>query len=302
MFWRHDDWLARLSVILSIGGLVALAVLCQRTAEVGEGQSTSNRGGTLLAVVLAALLVPQVEAGGTARMYGLGTLLNLTTALLLWRLIANNKAYRINLWSLYGMAAAAACGTHYFSFFNLLAQGIFVSGLCLNWTRLGLWRQALEIGGGWLYAMALAALLFAPWLPTLLAQTRQVQEGWWVPPVTLGNVDRIGLQWLTGDVSPGPPTMPGSFLAVVMVVLVCWTLWRGKMAAWFFFLQAFVPWAVRHRVFAAWQRQLVAIALPGSRPGGIVRALVCDLPRASRLAAQIAFLGSANLAVRCRIG
>ncbi len=232
-----------LSVILSIGGLCALAVLCQRTAELGGGQSTSNDGGTLLAVVLAALLVPQVEAGGTARMYGLGTVLNLATALLLWRSIANNKAYRIVLWSLYGLAAAAACGTHYFSFFNLLAQGIFVSGLCLNWTRLGLWRQVLEVGGGWLYAMTLAAVLFAPWLPTLLAQTRQVQEGWWVPPVTWGSVDRIGVQWLTGDVSAGPPTIFGSFLAVVMVGLIGWTLWRGKKAAWFFFLQAFVPWA-----------------------------------------------------------
>jgi mannosyltransferase len=82
-------------------------------------------------------------------------------------------------WGAYGIVAAALAYTHNFGLFTLAAQLAFV--LCL----LAAGRRAL--GGTppapslrWAAATALiVAVLYLPWVPTLLAQGEQVSEDYW---------------------------------------------------------------------------------------------------------------------------
>ncbi len=75
---------------------------------------------------------------------------------------------------LYAVTAAAALYTHYFAAFLLAAHGIYA--LLVLWRqRTGAWRQLLAQLA---WAFGGAMLLFAPWLPTLLARLGDDPSYW----------------------------------------------------------------------------------------------------------------------------
>jgi hypothetical protein len=183
------------------------------------------------------------------------------------------------------VAVAAFCYTHYFAFFTVLAQTVFVAAdlLWFGWQARKTGKAprfagricnpasrdvkpanglaSPEEGGlpnrptsdtgvasvsvaasalGFLYAGAIALLLYAPWLPVFLAQARAVHEGWWVPAPTTQSLESMFFTWVTGMVSP--PDLQSRLWLGLLGAIAVWTLWRGGRAAWFFFLQAAIPW------------------------------------------------------------
>jgi hypothetical protein len=262
-----------LSVLLGVGAIVAVYALVR---EAGGGM------GALAAAFLVALHPLQVQQSRNARMYALGVLLAAATALLLLRALRAPGAAR---WCAYGAAAALFVYTHYYALFTLAAQ--MVGALVISRGRRGTALRGLALAAG------VALVLLAPWLPSLLAQARRVQEDYWIPPVGAGALAAAVLRWATG--------LPGGALA--WLGLAAWTalaaaaLRRARDMSLFFLLQALLPWVLA-----------LALSTLGGRPlllerftvfahvalcalGGVALAV---LPRAAQAAAA-AVLGAATL-------
>jgi hypothetical protein len=144
--------LRALSVLFSVGALGVLFLLCRELV---------GSGGAFFAAAVAGLHAGQIAVAPVARMYGLGVFLAALTAWLLVRALRAG-AWHSPWWCAYGLAVAAFCYTHYFAFFTVLAQTVFVAGDCLARGRAGKWREGVPAAGGFLYAGCLALVLFAP--------------------------------------------------------------------------------------------------------------------------------------------
>jgi uncharacterized membrane protein len=185
-------------------------------------QSTKSRPAGLLAATLVALSGFQIQYAWEARMYTLGTALVLLASWLLLKAIREAKAA---WWLAYAVAAAACAYVHYFTLFSLAAHAIFVSGYLVAQTR-GHLGEILEWRQSWfaLGAAAIAAALFAPWLPVFIKQNAQVQENFWIPPIGGWSIpdtfyrmfaptslipQHTGLFWITVAVLPIAATLIG---------------------------------------------------------------------------------------------
>ena len=145
-----------------------------------EGGADGRRFGTFLAA-LTAVSPFQVYASIEARMYSLGTALSALSAWLLLRIL--RRGGRSRLWWAYAASCAALLYTHHYALFTVAAQFLFLA-LYGAWLlgigdREGLraiWPRAAAVG------LALA-LIYLPGLDLLRAQTRRVQQDYWISPL-----------------------------------------------------------------------------------------------------------------------
>jgi len=263
-----SPWALRgLSVLLALLTVPLSYSTCIEALKLGRGREEAVpsgwRGGALLSAFLVAVHASQVVQGRNLRMYGLGIFLAALTSWLLLKAL-NDVKERQRWWVGYGVAAAAFALTHYYAFFTLAAQGIFASGL-LVWQLVG---PRLRFGlvsdvpmpsvkgraGGLLYAMVLAAVLFAPWLSAFRSQIADVRDGFWIPDVNSEQVKQVFWPWCTGL----PYLERWETLAWILVLVVCvgWTLVGRDAAAWFFLLQAALPWGFAIMLSIVWKRSI----------------------------------------------
>jgi hypothetical protein len=241
-------------------GLVSIFVLCKMNADIAHEslwrlqirEGSDEKGAyffnaSLFVALLGSFSIGQIFAGSNARMYPLGLVFAMLSAWSLWRALHCDGGSSW-WWTTYGLVTAAFCYTHYFAFLAVLGQAIFLLGWCLS----NRWQSNAPSAGitscfsvrrsllGWAYAMVFVAIVYVPWIPTFMCQLGEVQDRWWIPPVTPHLLARIGFEWLIGM------RLQESLISITMAgllgILIVWTLWRGGAAAWFFFLQAFVPW------------------------------------------------------------
>ena len=118
----------------------------------GFGRHLVGSGAALVAAGLVALAPAQVAAGQEARMYGLLTLAALLSWWALWAALAGRRS-----WTLYAFAVAAMLYSHYYGFFVVMAQAIY-----LVWVRAPFvaWRRWIVAGLG-------VIALLIPWIPAL---------------------------------------------------------------------------------------------------------------------------------------
>jgi hypothetical protein len=135
---------------------------------------------------------------------------------------------------------------------------------------------------GLLLAGSVALLLYVPWIPSLFGQTKEVRAGYWIPDVTGEEAKTLVLAWAAG-LPDMPDALQWAYLAGLVLVIV-WAVRRSEPAAWFFLLQAVVPWCgglafwfwtgesilqARYLVFA----QLALFGLYGGVAGQLANAL-----------------------------
>jgi hypothetical protein len=236
--------LRSLSVILGILCLPVLYLLCVevslRWGEDGHSVSSSARTGALFATMLLAIQGDQVMAAQWARMYTLGVLLaGLTTWLLLRALRAPRDQW---WWFGYGLAVAAFCYTHYYAFFTILAQILFVITELTLRLRRQLLQPTLKSAVGFLGAGVLALLLYLPWFPIWRQQTSEVWRDFWVPAIPLRQFANTFLSWSAGTGFQDPwEARIWLFWLVGCTLGILAYLDRG---GYFLLLQVAVPWLV----------------------------------------------------------
>ena len=123
--------LRSLSVVFALASIVVLYALCREAAarfpSAAPSSFTSRSGALFAALLLAIHLAPVDEPSRNARMYSQGVFLAGLTAWLLLRALRCPRGC-FGWWLGYGLAVAAFCYTHYYAFFTVAAQTLFVSG------------------------------------------------------------------------------------------------------------------------------------------------------------------------------
>jgi mannosyltransferase len=241
--WHSPAWLRGLSVFWGVLTVPLLYLLCLEacTGAGGRRPSPAARGGAVFAAALLAVHLAQVTPSRTARMYSQGVFLAVFSAWLLLRALRCRHSGEL-WWSAYGLSVAAFCYTHYYAFFTVFAQALFVAGhLLVRACRHG-WRTTWPPAAGFLFAAALAFILYTPWLPILSAQVRAVRGHYWIPAPTLQSVEAAFFSWAAGAEWAGK--LEARFLLLLLVGLTAWRLACRDGAALFFLLLAGVPWGL----------------------------------------------------------
>ncbi len=117
----------------------------------------------LTAALLMAVSPLQVWYGQEVRMYALLIFLSLLSSYLLLLVMRTEKRWAVPvLWAAFALCSVATLYTHYFAFFVLAFQGIYV---LLVWLIRGFRPMHLLWGG--LASGAAVVVLYVPWLPNL---------------------------------------------------------------------------------------------------------------------------------------
>lgn len=162
-------WLALGSSEGAIRALSALAGTLTVPLVYGIGRSLFDRATGLGAALLLALSPFHLWYSQETRMYALLALLTTCSAYCMLELL-RGKGWPA--WVGYVLTTSLSLYTHYYAFFIVLFQNLFMAYLCLTDSR---WRRTL---GGWIPAQAAVSLCFAPWLPVLVRQVSQGGGGW----------------------------------------------------------------------------------------------------------------------------
>jgi len=176
---------------------------------------------SLLAAFLVAVSPFSVMAAQEARMYPLLELLALGSTLALILAVERGGAPR---WVAYAVLAAVTAYTHYLGVLILVAHGVWIAGFE---------RRRLR---AWLFAAGGAAVLYAPWVPSLWHQaTQTAYHAWWLEPVTLSRLTgMLGLFAFGGSLVGMPSYFFNGTLPLVAQALLILpflvVLWRGGVA------------------------------------------------------------------------
>ena len=182
--------------------------------------SAFSRRAGILSAAFFALSAWQIPYAWEARMYTLGTALAVLSA---WFLLKAVSSSSLKFWIGYVVSAAAFLYVHNFAIFTLFAQGIFL--LIMVWQRKVKWIS---------FASFLAIfILYLPWLPTLIGQTRQVQASYWVPPLTRWSLPDALYHFMIPTNQALAHSGPGlvfTLLPSVALILLLWFLLARPVA------------------------------------------------------------------------
>lgn len=156
----------------------------------------------VLAVFLLALSPILLRYGAEARMYTVVAAIVFAAAFVLEKALATRQK---RYWIFYALLLALGMWTHYFVAFAWLAQLIYLITILKK--RIFQKKFYLIYGG--------AALLFAPWIPSLLSQTGQVQSGFWIPPVSANGF----ADFFSGSLSSAAPDAVAGWHFVLFAIL-----------------------------------------------------------------------------------
>jgi mannosyltransferase len=170
-YWQcfaRDEVGARLLSVLV--GVATVAVVYSM------GCALAGRGAGLLAAAFLAVCPLHVWYSQEIRMYALQTLLvALSFLFMVWALRRQRGAF----WVGYSIMTALSLYAQYASIYAVIAQNIYVA--VFYWRD----RQKLRY---WLVSQCAVALLFAPWLPAFVSQTRMAMGSSWLGPLKISRV------------------------------------------------------------------------------------------------------------------
>lgn len=176
--WGSSEWALRFpSVVLGTLAIPLLYSLARRLLSAQPARGPAALFSTpALAALLAAVSPLMVYYSQEARMYTLLVFEAALASYLLLRLLEAGRSAEVKngfwLAVAYALVTAAGLYTHYFALFLLAAHGLYALIVLWRWG----WPQPLL--GRLVFAAALPGLLFAPWLPILLARLGDDPSYW----------------------------------------------------------------------------------------------------------------------------
>lgn len=173
MFGSSVISLRGFSVVCGIATVVFLYMLLRKLTS-----EKVAKLGTFFAAIGPFL----VRYSDEMRMYSLAALLAvIATYLLVTALQSRDRRQRL-WWTAYGLTVAAGIYTQYF-FVLLVPVHVAYALYTHKWSLAHLVRDK-----GWWLGNLLAGGLFVFWLPTMIAQLSRVQQGFWIPPVSIESI------------------------------------------------------------------------------------------------------------------
>lgn len=200
-------------------------------------QAFKNRKWALYTTLLLAINPFQIQYALEARMYTLGTFLILISSnFLLKALETNQRKY----WIWYGVAACACLYTHYYLFFSVAAQVLYLiyhliktEGFRISVVKSKQFLNAALAG-------AIMVILYLPWLPSFIEQNQRVQQAFWIPKLAGWSIPSAVYKMLFGE--PGSSTRIHIIVLIVSLLIVYYFFKKNKQPVkWFFLAGLFVP-------------------------------------------------------------
>lgn len=218
---------------VAVRGLSALLGTLAVPLVLVVGRRTVGPAAALLGTIVFVCAPFQLQMAQEARAYALLVLLGTASlAALLWALHgdadADGPARAYGRWLLYGAAAGCLVLTHYFGFFVLAGQ----AGYLLFVFR----RQPSQLGRP-LAAYGVAAVVFAVWLPSLLAQVsaqgnlQRSAESWHLHLLATPLVFGVGSTLVWKDITTWPRIVAGALALLVLVGTAALGLWKARRGA-----------------------------------------------------------------------
>ncbi|MCA1685947.1 MAG: glycosyltransferase family 39 protein [Planctomycetia bacterium] len=258
-----SPWSLRfLSVLMgeaTILGMYLLASEAFRGRRGDDGGTHRASGIGLLAAALVAFSTFHILWSNEVRMYTLGTALAAFSGWLLLRTLWRPGPGPSG-WPAYTLAITLFAYTHPYAMFSIAAQATFALGYVAAdraWRPGSLLKDART--RGLLLSYGSALVLWSPWLPVLRAQSRQVGEGFWLPPMSWWLVAKTCYQMFAPS-QYDVPSVPAAVVAAgACAACLALLLRRARPPDWFFFSTAVVPFALSGTLsflqFNIWHRQ-----------------------------------------------
>jgi mannosyltransferase len=192
-------------------GLSAVFMLLVILLAYGLVRKLYTEDAARLAALFVAVAPFLVRYSQEARMYGMvAFLLLLATYALIQALRGGERWW----WLVYALSISASLYTHYYSVFMIVVHWAYVATLTNRKKRSGLFNP------WWWGSNVLAAGLFLPWVPSVLAQLKRVQSSFWIPKATIATLPNTLLQFLTFNNFDVAPVDLKVALAIVFAGLV----------------------------------------------------------------------------------
>jgi len=169
-----------------------------------------NKKFALFSAALTAFSSFQIQYAREGRMYSLGTFLIVFSS---YFLIKALKSKKYIFWLLYALFVICAVYTHYYIFFSIAAQALFVFYWTLKKDRKNLKRA--------IATYFLIALSYLPWLNIFLRQISQVQESYWIPKMNKWSIPATFLKMTFGGNIDAPKywhIVLGSMLIIITAI------------------------------------------------------------------------------------
>lgn len=172
----------------------------------------------------------QILVSATARMYSLGAFLALSTVICY---VVATRTNKIPWWIATGFLSALLCYTHYVASFSVLVIGCFAilrfgcSIVFRNWKSTQKGAVRAHIAGILLGALTFVVMI-VPLVPMAIAQFQRVNNGYWIPRVSLHQGLQVLIDSWSGMDGASVVLMVG-FFAVVGVL--SWPLFMRREAA-----------------------------------------------------------------------
>jgi mannosyltransferase len=216
-------------------GCLTIAALVVFSAELCGGY----RWGVGLVAALMACVNPfQVELGRTARSYTLATFLAVLSSWFLWRALWDGRR---RWWISYALMATALAYTHYFGLLTIAAQMCFTVGWALLVAPRHGQRRSILL---WriVSAATVIGILYLPWLPNLLRQTRSVWQDFWIPPLSTDILTDLVCYFFTGQRGTGWSF--GLVAATTVMLILSGLAIRKDGASIYLLVLMLLPWGI----------------------------------------------------------
>lgn len=204
-------------------------------------EAFKNKRFALFSSALVAFSSFQIQFAMEARMFTLGAFLIVLSSFFLLKAI---KSKNWSWWLFYAVTCSCGIYTHYYVFFSILAQGLFVLYYLFRESKFNFFawlkNKNFQFSFG---AYSLVILSYLPWMSTFLSQAGQVRESYWIPPINPGSIPCTFFKMTTGEgIDPIRFWYILILLMAIIVAAIVYALKKIKTSAkWLFFLLLIVP-------------------------------------------------------------
>lgn len=164
-----------------------------------------------IGALLAAFGPFLVRYSDEVRMYSLAALLAVLSTYLIVAALDKKTKRKWAWWLGYGLTMAAGLYTQYFFIFILPVHLVYTLYVH-QWSIKNLLKNKF-----WWFGNLVAGGLFLIWLPTMLAQMSRVQEGFWIPPMSIDSISNTLSHFVLYNNSLTP--IVGITLPIIAVVI-----------------------------------------------------------------------------------
>ncbi|MEA3295862.1 MAG: glycosyltransferase family 39 protein [Patescibacteria group bacterium] len=223
------------SVFCSVLIILAVYLLAKATFK--------NNKIALFSALLVAINSFQIQYAQEMRMYTLTAFLIVISSYFLLKALYDKQSSRI-WFALYITSVVATIYSHYYAFFSIFAQFLFVvyyfwSAFKLNFSN---WLKNKNFQHCAI-SYLLIGIFYIPWLKVFLKQLSQVQENYWIPTMNFWSIPQTIYKLTTGigiDASNYKWILTG--LIIVVIYLFALALKKNKSEAkWLIFLLFIIP-------------------------------------------------------------